>query len=224
MEKETDLKAGFVEFLLETGCLRFGDFVLKSGRRSPYFINIGLVGSGRDLLRLGEFFARAVMKRLGEEFDLFFGPAYKGIPLAAAVSMSYYKLYGLERCFCFNRKERKDHAEGGVLVGAGICEGDRVIVLDDVFTTGRAKIESFQVLREHGKIVPKAVFVAVDRCERAESGRMLSREFQERHGIPVYAIVTTREIMHLLLCEDVQRPEGIDRETVRDILKGLGGE
>jgi orotate phosphoribosyltransferase len=192
------LAQDFVRFSVEAGVLRFGEFRTKAGRLSPYFFNSGLFDDGAKLARLAEFYARRLLAS-GVEFDLLFGPAYKGITLAAGTAMA---LAGLGRNvpFCHNRKEAKAHGEGGVLVGAPLS--GRVVIVDDVITDGASKRESVQLIREGGAS-PAAVLIALDRKERGGSDDNLSRhsaveDFTREFGVPVLAIATVDDLLQYL--------------------------
>jgi orotate phosphoribosyltransferase len=192
------LAQDFVRFSVEAGVLRFGEFKTKAGRLSPYFFNSGLFDDGAKLARLAEFYARRLLAS-GVDFDLLFGPAYKGITLAAATAMA---LAGLGRNvpFCHNRKEAKAHGEGGLLVGAPLA--GRVVIVDDVITDGASKRESVHLIREGGAS-PAAVLIALDRKERGGSDDNLSRhsaveDFTREFGVPVLAIATVDDLLHYL--------------------------
>lgn len=175
----------FIEFSLESDVLRFGEFVLKSGRKSPYFFNAGLFNTGASLATLGQFYADRLLD-WGQSFDVLFGPAYKGIPLAVSVAMALSARTGNAVPFCFNRKEAKDHGEGGIIVGAELK--GRVVIIDDVVTAGISVDESIDIIDSAGA-VPAAVCIALDRMERGLDGQLpTSRQITERHGIPVLSI------------------------------------
>ncbi len=190
----------FLDFVIERGALRFGEFTLKSGRISPYFFNAGSFNSGYALQRLGEFYAHAISD-WDQPFDTLFGPAYKGIPLVSATAIALSSVHGLDVPYVFNRKEVKDHGEGGALVGAALR--GRVVIVDDVVSAGLSVALSLDLIRQAGAEAV-AVFVALDREERAEQGRRrASHAIEKRYGIPVRAIVSLTDLIHYL--ED--RPE-----------------
>ncbi len=182
-----DYQKAFLSFALDAGVLAFGEFTLKSGRRSPYFFNTGLFNSGERLRRVGEFYAAAISDS-GRSFDVLFGPAYKGIPLVSATAVALAALHGRDAPFSFNRKEAKDHGEGGSIVGAPLA-GD-VLILDDVISAGTSVAESVEIIRACNAR-PAAVFIALDRQERGrDSPLSAAREVEERYGMPVHAIAT----------------------------------
>jgi orotate phosphoribosyltransferase len=180
-----DYEAEFVEFALAAGALRFGEFTLKSGRVSPYFFNSGLFDSGRELALLGRFYARAIV-RAGVEFDMLFGPAYKGIPLAAAISIALWEAEGRDLPYAFNRKEAKDHGEGGRTVGAPLR--GRVLIVDDVISAGTSVRESVELIRAEGA-TPAGVAISLDRQERG-TGQLSAVQEVARSGLAVVNIAT----------------------------------
>ena len=186
-----DYQREFLEFCIECDVLRFGDFTLKSGRSSPYFFNAGLFNTGRKLARLGKFYARAIAASK-VPYDVLFGPAYKGIPLVAATSIALAQEHGTDAPYCFNRKEAKDHGEGGSLVGAPL-EG-RVLIIDDVITAGTAVREVMQIIRQAGA-TPAAVMIALDRQERGQGELSAIQEVERDFGIPVISIVSLNQVM-----------------------------
>ena len=205
--------ADFVRFALDEGVLRFGSFKVKSGRISPYFFNAGLFNSGASVGRLGQFYAQALIDS-GVEFDMLFGPAYKGIPLATATSVAlanHAGMQGRDVPFAFNRKEAKDHGEGGTLVGAPLT--GRVVIIDDVITAGTSVRESVDIIRAAGA-EPAAVLIAMDRMERAGADDALSphsavQDVSRTYGIPVVSIASLGDIM-ALIADDAQFAEHRD--------------
>ncbi len=197
-DSDTTIAREFVQFALEAGVLRFGEFKTKAGRLSPYFFNSGLFDDGAKLMRLGEFYARRLMAS-GLAFDMLFGPAYKGITLAAAVAIEF-GTRGRAIPFAYNRKEAKDHGEGGVVVGAPLR--GRTVIVDDVITDGASKRESVELLRGQGA-EPVAVLIALDRQERGGAADNLSAcsavdEFVRDYGIPVIAVATLADLLDYL--------------------------
>ncbi len=201
----------FLEFALATGVLRFGEFTLKSGRVSPYFFNAGLFNTGAALARLGASYAQAIVDA-GLEFDLLFGPAYKGIPLAAVTVARLYEAHGRDLGWAFNRKEAKDHGEGGTIVGHPL-QG-RVLIIDDVITAGTAIRESMAIIQAQGA-TPAGVVIALDRQERGRDQRSAIQEVEEEYGIPVVPIVRLAELVEFLR-ERGDQPEMLEKiETYR---------
>jgi orotate phosphoribosyltransferase len=189
----SDFRQAFLAFSLAREVLRFGEFVTKAGRRSPYFFNAGLFDDGESLRRLGQFYADALLAS-GIAFDQLFGPAYKGITLAAATAIALAEK-GHNVPFCFNRKEAKDHGEGGQIVGAPLR--GRVVIVDDVITDGAAKREAIELIRAHGA-EPVAVLIALDRMERGQGEGSAVQELQARFGVPVVAIATLEDLMQFI--------------------------
>lgn len=184
----------FIEFALSRNALRFGSFTLKSGRQSPYFFNTGVFDSGSALRRLGEAYAAALVAS-GLEFDMLFGPAYKGIPLGAAIAIALDRDHGRDVPFCFNRKEAKDHGEGGTTLGAPLT--GRVVIVDDVISAGTSVNESVALIRNAGA-TPAGVLISLDRQERGQGTLSAAQEVRERHGMPVYSIIALEHILEYL--------------------------
>jgi orotate phosphoribosyltransferase len=206
----------FIRFLVTRGALRFGEFTLKSGRRSPYFVNLGDFSDGTSLRRLGTFFARTIREAFGEAFDLLFGPPYKGIALAVSCATAFDELEGETVGFSFNRKEAKAHGDKGTYVGRVPAKGDRVILLDDVFTTGKTKEEAVDLLRDEGAEV-LGVAIAVDRAEVGPDGKSAIAEFEALYGIPVRAIVTIHEIIAYLHGREIDGKVPVDDGVKADM-------
>lgn len=198
-----DIKKDFTSFMEDAGVLTFGDFVTKSGRSTPYFINTGRYKTGAQIAKLGDFYARLIYES-GEKFDALFGPAYKGIPLAVAASSSLYRNYGIDVPYCFNRKEAKDHGEGGSIVGYMPKSGDRIAIIEDVVTAGTAVRESAELLSAIADVSITALFVSVDRCEKGTGETSALQELHDSMGINVHPIVTVYDIIAAL-------PENDDR-------------
>lgn len=188
-------KRDFIDFMAESSVLTFGDFVTKSGRRTPYFVNTGNYKTGAQISKLGRYYAECIKNELGEDFDLLFGPAYKGIPLACAAASSLYTEYGIDRGHCFNRKETKDHGEGGLLVGAKPKDGDKVIIIEDVMTAGTSIRETLPILKAAAGVIVEHAFISVDRMERGLGGKTAVHEIWDEFGIAVHPIVTVRDII-----------------------------
>ncbi len=189
-----DYQREFLDFALATGVLRFGEFTLKSGRISPYFFNAGLFNTGASLARLGRFYAQAIVDS-GLEFDLLFGPAYKGIPLAAVTAAALYDQHGRNLPYAFNRKEAKDHGEGGAIVGHELV--GRIAIIDDVITAGTAIRESVEIIRAQGA-TPAGVVIALDRQERGTGERSAIQEVEEDYAMPVTAIARLEDMIAFL--------------------------
>lgn len=194
-----DYQRDFLGFAIERGVLRFGAFTLKSGRVSPYFFNAGLFDSGAALARLGRCYAAAIIES-GLEFDTLFGPAYKGIPLVAAAAIALAEHYGRDLPWCCNRKEAKDHGEGGTIIGAPLK--GRVLIVDDVITAGTAIRETMELLARH-EATPAGAIIALDRQERGQGALSAAQEVERAHGIPVIAIATLNDLVAYL----AERPE-----------------
>lgn len=195
----TESKIKFIEFMMSCDVLRFGDFVTKSGRRTPYFVNTGLYRTGAQIAQLGDFYAQCVKETCGEEFDAMFGPAYKGIPLVTTTSASLARNYGIDKPFFFNRKEAKDHGEGGSLVGYKPQDGDRVIIIEDVITAGTAVRETMPILMNAAKVTAPHMFISVNRCEVGQTpGKTAVMEVMEEYGIQVHSIVDAKDIHEYL--------------------------
>ncbi len=204
-----DYQRDFLNFAIDRGVLRFGEFTLKSGRISPYFFNAGLFNSGAALAQLGRYYAAAIAAS-GLEFDVLFGPAYKGIPLVAAVAIALAEPQGRDLPWCFNRKEAKDHGEGGLIVGAPL-QG-RVLIVDDVITAGTAIRETMQILEAH-RVQPAGVLIALDRQERGQGELSAVQEVERTYGISVASIVTLSDLVAYL----AERPDYAERlEPMQD--------
>ena len=194
----TAYKTEFIHFMVRSGVLTFGEFTLKSGRKAPYFVNTGNYTTGEQLSKLGGFYADCIRENLGDAFDLLYGPAYKGIPLAVAAASSLYAKYGINKEYAFNRKEAKDHGEGGVLVGHKPADGERVLIVEDVITAGTAMRENLPILEAAAKVKIAGVVISVDRKERGQGERSAVQEIEATYGFPVFPIVTIDEIIEAL--------------------------
>ena len=188
----------FITFMVRAGVLTFGDFTTKSGRKTPYFINTGNYKTGAQASQLGDYYAACIQKHFPDGVDCLFGPAYKGIPLAVAAASSLYRNYGRDLPYCFNRKEAKNHGEGGSMVGYKPQDGDRVVIVEDVVTAGTAVRESIALFQQVADVSIRALFVSVDRMERGTRDCSTLDELRADHGIAVYPIVTVREILAFL--------------------------
>lgn len=188
----------FITFMVRSGVLTFGDFTTKSGRKTPYFINTGNYKTGAQASKLGDYYAACIQENLPQGIDCLFGPAYKGIPLAVAAASSLYRGYGRDLPYCFNRKEVKDHGEGGAMVGYKPQAGDKVVIVEDVVTAGTAVRESIELFKTVAPVEMKALIVSVDRMERGTQDCTTLDELRRDQGIAVYPIVTVREIIAFL--------------------------
>ena len=192
-----DFQQDFIDFMLDVGVLTFGDFTTKSGRKTPYFVNTGLYRSGAQMRTLGRAYADAIDASFPGGFDVLFGPAYKGIPLVVAVSMAFAER-GREVEFCFNRKEAKDHGEGGVIVGRKLCDGDRVLIVEDVTTAGTSIRETVPILRAAADVQLAGLIVSVNRMERGATDRTALDELAEEFSMSTRSIVNLDEILEHL--------------------------
>ncbi|MBO5137564.1 MAG: orotate phosphoribosyltransferase [Spirochaetaceae bacterium] len=215
-------KEEFIKFMSESGVLTFGDFTLKSGRKAPYFINTGNYMKGEHLSRLGGFYADCI-KENSIDADILFGPAYKGVPLAVSAAVSLYAKYGIDMYYCFDRKEAKDHGEGGVFVGRQPKDGDKIIIVEDVMTSGKALKEVLPKLQSAANVKVSAMVITVDRMEKALDSQLSAvQAAYKEYGIPVYSIVTINDIIkaiengiidgseHLEAMKDYRAEYGVD--------------
>lgn len=194
-----DYKKEFVDFMEECGVLKFGTFTLKSGRISPFFMNAGGYDNGRQLRRLGEFYAKAIHNAYGEDFDVLFGPAYKGIPLAVVTAEAFYDLYGKEVRYCSDRKEEKDHgADKGSFLGTKLKDGDRVVMIEDVTTSGKSMEETVPKVRNAANVEIKGLMVSLDRAEKGKGEDSALEEVAQVYSFPTAAIVSMPEVVEYL--------------------------
>lgn len=197
-EKMEQYKQEFIEFMVDSQVLKFGEFTLKSGRKSPFFMNAGGYVTGTQLSRLGEYYAKAIHDNYGDDFDVLFGPAYKGIPLSVATSIAFARLYGKEIRYCSNRKEIKDHGDTGILLGSKIKDGDRVVIIEDVTTSGKSIEETFPIIRARGDVSILGLMVSLNRMERGKTDKAALDEIRELYGFGANAIVTMEEVVEHL--------------------------
>ena len=198
-------KQDFIEFMVESDVLKFGEFTLKSGRKSPFFMNAGAYVTGTQLRRLGEYYAKAIHDHYGLEFDVLFGPAYKGIPLSVATTMAISELYGKDIRYCSNRKEVKDHGDTGILLGSKLKDGDRVVIIEDVTTSGKSIEETFPIIKAQGDIENKGMMVSLNRMETGKGGKKCALdEITELYGFAANAIVTMEEVVEYLYNKECQ--------------------
>ncbi|MBQ2800690.1 MAG: orotate phosphoribosyltransferase [Lachnospiraceae bacterium] len=191
-------KKEFIEFMVDCGVLKFGDFTLKSGRKSPFFMNAGLYVTGAQLEKLGEYYAKAIHDNYGTDFDVLFGPAYKGIPLSVATTMAFHRLYGKEIRYCSNRKEIKDHGDTGILLGSPINDGDRVVIIEDVTTSGKSIEETFPIIQEQGDVTILGLMVSLNRMEKGKGEQSALAEIKEKYGFEANAIVSMADVIEHL--------------------------
>ena len=191
-------KKEFIEFMVDSNVLKFGEFTLKSGRKSPFFMNAGAYVTGSQLRKLGQFYATAIHDNYGTDFDVLFGPAYKGIPLAVATTMAFSELYGRDIKYCSNRKEIKDHGDVGILLGSDLNDGDRVVIIEDVTTSGKSIEETFPILKSQANVDVVGLMVSLNRQERGKTQKNALAEIREVYGIETGAIVTMEEVVEYL--------------------------
>ncbi len=192
-------KKDFIDFMVECQVLKFGDFVTKSGRQTPFFVNTGYYRTGEQLRRLGEYYAQAINEKFGTDFDVLFGPAYKGIPLSVTASIALSTKFGANIRYCSNRKEIKDHGDKGILLGGPIQDGDKVVIIEDVTTAGTSIRETLPIIRDNADAKVLGLVVSVDRCERGTGEKSALDEIHENFGIETTAIVTMEEVVEHLM-------------------------
>ncbi len=208
-------KQEFIEFMVASDVLKFGEFTLKSGRKSPFFMNAGAYVTGAQLRKLGEYYAKAIYDNYGTDFDVLFGPAYKGIPLSVATTMAFYELYGKEIRYCSNRKEVKDHGDTGILLGSKIKDGDRIVIIEDVTTSGKSIEETFPVLRAQGDVTIVGLIVSLNRMEVGKGTEKCALdEIKDLYGFATNAIVSMDEVVECLYNKPVD-----GRVVIDDALK-----
>ena len=223
IDKEKNMesyKREFIEFLESAGVLKFGDFTAKSGRKIPYFINAGEIKTGEQIKTLGQFYAKAYFEKIGNKKTVLYGPAYKGIPIAVSVSVALADK-GLDVPFFFNRKEEKDHGEGGVFVGYKPQNGEEIVIVEDVITAGTAIRESMSILSKLEGTDVAATFVMVDRKEKGQGEKSAMAEVGEEYGFPVYSVVDVYDIIEYLE-EDEKNAENVQR--IKDYLAVNGAK
>lgn len=203
-------KQEFIEFMVESEVLKFGEFTLKSGRKSPFFMNAGAYVTGTQLRRLGEYYARAIHDNYGLDFDVLFGPAYKGIPLSVATTMAISELYGKDIRYCSNRKEAKDHGDTGILLGSKLKDGDRVVIIEDVTTSGKSIEETFPIIKAQADVEVKGLMVSLNRMERGKGDKSALEEVKELYGFPTAAIVSMADVVEHLYNRECQGKVVID--------------
>ena len=198
-ESMEQYKQEFIEFMVASDVLKFGEFTLKSGRKSPFFMNAGAYVTGEQLRKLGQYYARAIHEHYGDDFDVLFGPAYKGIPLTVATTIAYSELYGKQIRYCSNRKEIKDHGDAGILLGSNIKDGDRIVIIEDVTTSGKSMEETVPIIRAQGDVEIIGLEVSLNRQERGKGDQTTAlEEIRELYGFETNAIVTMEEVVECL--------------------------
>lgn len=206
-------KKEFIEFMVESEVLKFGDFTLKSGRKSPFFMNAGAYVTGAQLRKLGEYYAKAIYDNYGLDFDVLFGPAYKGIPLTVATTMAISELYGKDIRYCSNRKEVKDHGDTGILLGSKLKDGDRVVIIEDVTTSGKSIEETYPFLKAQADVDVKGLIVSLNRNEKGKTGdKTALDEIKELYGFDTAAIVSMPEVVECLYNKECAGRVVIDDE------------
>lgn len=192
-------KQEFIEFMVESDVLKFGEFTLKSGRKSPFFMNAGLYVTGTQLHKLGQYYAKAIHDNYGDDFDVLFGPAYKGIPIGVATCIAFSELYGKEIKYCSNRKEAKDHGDAGILLGSPIKDGDKIVIIEDVTTSGKSIEETFPIIMAQGDVKILGLMVSLNRMEKGrDSDKSALEEIKEKYGFPANAIVSMADVVEHL--------------------------
>lgn len=199
-------KQEFIEFMVESDVLKFGEFTLKSGRKSPFFMNAGAYVTGSQLMRLGEYYAKAIHETYGDDFDVLFGPAYKGIPISVVTAVAYSKLYGKEIRYCSDRKEEKDHgADKGSFLGSTLKDGDRVVMIEDVTTSGKSMEETVPKVKGAANVEIIGLMVSLNRMEKGLGGEKSAlEEIKEKYGFDANAIVSMDEVVECLYNRECQ--------------------
>lgn len=205
-------KKEFIDFMIECGVLTFGDFVTKSGRKTPFFVNTGNYQTGSQLSRLGEFYAEAIKENFGDDYDVLFGPAYKGIPLGVTTTIALANKYDIDVKYCSNRKEVKDHGDKGILLGSKLKDGDKVLIVEDVTTAGTSIYETMPILKSQGDVDVKGLIISVDRMERGQGEQSALVEIREKFGFKTCAIVTMAEVIEYLYNKEINGKVIIDDE------------
>ena len=200
-------KQEFIEFMVESHVLKFGEFTLKSGRKSPFFMNAGAYVTGSQLRRLGQYYAKAIHEHYGDDFDVLFGPAYKGIPLSVATTIAYSELYGKDIRYCSNVK---DHGDTGILLGSQMKDGDRVVIIEDVTTSGKSIEETYPIIKAQGNVEVVGLMVSLNRMERGKGEKSALEEVQELYGFKANAIVTMADVVEHLYNKECQGQVVID--------------
>ena len=213
-------KQEFIEFMVDSQVLKFGEFTLKSGRKSPFFMNAGAYVTGAQLRKLGEYYARAIHDNYGDDFDVLFGPAYKGIPLSVAAAIAYSEIFGREVRYCSNRKEVKDHGDVGILLGSSLKDSDRVVIIEDVTTSGKSIEETYPILKAQANVEIKGLMVSLNRMEKGLGGSVSAlEEIKQKYGFDANAIVTMGEVIEHLYNKPYKGQVYIDDKLKAEIDK-----
>jgi len=210
-------KKEFIEFMVQSNVVTFGDFVTKSGRKTPFFINTGNFKTGAQMGRLGEFYAKAIKQYFEEGFEVLFGPAYKGIPLSVATVIALNNLYSIDVAYCSNRKEMKDHGDKGILMGGKPKDRDRIVIIEDVTTAGTSIHETMPILNAQGDVAVLGLIISVDRMERGTGEKSAFQELQQQYGLKTHAIVTMQEVVEHLHNKELNGKVLIDDEMKKKI-------
>ncbi len=206
-------KQEFIDFMIESDVLKFGEFTLKSGRKSPFFMNAGAYVTGTQLKKLGEYYAKAIHDNFGDDFDVLFGPAYKGIPLGVATCIAFSNLYGKEIRYSSNRKEEKDHGDAGILLGSKMKDGDKVVIIEDVTTSGKSIEETYPIIKAQGDVEVVGLMVSLNRMEKGRDSDISAvQEIENKYGFPARAIVKMDEVVEYLYNKEINGKVIIDDE------------
>lgn len=206
-------KQEFIDFMIESDVLKFGEFTLKSGRKSPFFMNAGAYVTGIQLKKLGEYYAKAIHDNFGDDFDVLFGPAYKGIPLGVATCIAFSNLYGKEIRYSSNRKEEKDHGDAGILLGSKMKDGDKVVIIEDVTTSGKSIVETYPIIKAQGDVEVVGLMVSLNRMEKGRDSDISAvQEIENKYGFPARAIVKMDEVVEYLYNKEINGKVIIDDE------------
>ena len=220
-------KKDFIEFMIECGVLTFGDFVTKSGRKTPFFVNTGNYRKGSQLKKLGEFYATAIKENFMQDYSIVYGPAYKGIPLSVTTTIALSDMFGIDVNYCSNRKEVKDHGDKGILLGSKITDGDKILIVEDVTTAGTSIYETMPILNGQGKVEVAGLIISVDRMERGQGEKSALTEIREKFGFKTCAIVTMAEVREYLYNKEINGKVIIDDEIngrIDDYYKEYGAK
>ncbi|HEY5523714.1 MAG TPA: orotate phosphoribosyltransferase [Clostridium sp.] len=220
-------KKDFIEFMIECGVLTFGDFITKSGRKTPFFVNTGNYRKGSQLKKLGEFYATAIKENFVQDYSIVYGPAYKGIPLSVTTTIALSDMFGIDVNYCSNRKEVKDHGDKGILLGSKITDGDKILIVEDVTTAGTSIYETMPILNGQGKVEVAGLIISVDRMERGQGEKSALTEIREKFGFKTCAIVTMAEVREYLYNKEINGKVIIDDEIngrIDDYYKEYGAK